>query len=305
MLNQLQKEINELKEEKNAILLCHNYQTKEVQDIADFIGDSLELCIKASQIRDKDILVFCGVDFMGETAYLLNPEKKILIPDNYAKCPMAHMLPADIIKKAKAKYPDAAVVLYVNTLAEAKAEADIVCTSANALKIIQSLDEDKILFGPDKNLGKYVAKHTDKTIIPIPEDGYCYVHNNLDPERLLILKEKYPEAEVLVHPEANPNVQKLADKILSTGGMMNHVAKSENNQFLIVTEVDMCTRLNKEYPEKECIPAYTDAFCETMKLHSLKKIKECLIKEEPIITVPEELVENSLKAVQKMIDISK
>lgn len=305
MLNSLQKEINQLKKEKNAILLCHNYQPKEVQEIADFIGDSLELCIKATQIKDKEIVVFCGVDFMAETAYILNTNKKILIPDINAECPMANMLPAHIVKKAKEKYPDAAVVLYVNTLAEAKAEADVVCTSANALKIVQSLEEDTILFGPDKNLGRYVSQHTDKNIIPIPEDGYCYVHNNLNSDRLLALKDKYPEAEVLVHPEANKDVQDLADEIVSTGGMMKHVKESDNKQFLIVTEVDMCTRLNNEYPNKESIPAYDDAICETMKFHSLEKIKECLINEEHVVTVSDDLIENSLKAVKRMIELSK
>lgn len=304
MLNSVQKDINQLKREKNAILLCHNYQPKEVQDIADFIGDSLELCIKATQIKDKEIIVFCGVDFMAETAYILNTDKKILIPDTDAECPMANMLPANIVKEAKKKYPEAAVVLYVNTLAEAKAEADVVCTSSNALKIVQSLEEDTILFGPDKNLARYVSQHTDKTIIPIPDDGYCYVHNNLDPERLLVLKDKYPEAEVLVHPEANKRVQELADEIVSTGGMITHVKESDNNQFLIVTELDMCTRLNKEYPYKESIPAYDDAICETMKFHSLEKIKKCLITEENLVTVPEELIEDSLKAVTRMIELS-
>ena len=241
---------------------------------------------------------------MAETAYILNTDKKILIPDISAECPMANMLPADIVKKAKEKYPDAAVVLYVNTLAEAKAEADVVCTSANALKIVQSLEEDTILFGPDKNLGRYVAKHTDKTIIPIPDDGYCYVHNGLDPEKLLVLKDKYPEAEVLVHPESNKDVQELADEIVSTGGMLKHVKESDNKQFLIVTEVDMCTRLNNEYPNKESIPAYNDAICETMKLHSLEKIKECLINEEHVVTVSDDLIENSLRAVKRMIELS-
>ena len=175
-MNHKQEEILKLKEEKNAIILAHNYQTQEIQEIADFLGDSLELCIKASQIEDADLVVFCGVDFMAETAAILNPSKKILIPDPQAECPMAHMLPAEDVIKYKKRYPQAAVVLYVNTLAEAKAEADILCTSANAAQVVESLDEDQILFGPDMNLASFVQKRTDKEIIPIPEVGYCYVH---------------------------------------------------------------------------------------------------------------------------------
>ncbi len=172
-MNLDQEEILKLKKEKNAIILAHNYQPAEIQEIADFMGDSLELCIKVSEIEDADLVVFCGVDFMAETAAILNPSKKILIPDPKAECPMAHMLPAEELRKYKKKYPDAAVVLYVNTMAEAKAEADILCTSANAVQVVKSLDEDQILFGPDMNLAWHVQQQTDKEIIPIPEEGHC------------------------------------------------------------------------------------------------------------------------------------
>ena len=209
MLTDLQKEIIDLKNEKNAIILAHNYQPKEIQEIADFLGDSLELCIKASEIDDKDLVVFCGVDFMAETAFILNPNKKILIPDIGAECPMAHMLSSQEVKNAKEKYPDAAVVLYVNYLAEAKAQADILCTSANALKVVESLKEDKILFGPDNNLGKFVAKQTNKEIILIPEGGHCYVHKMFHKGDIAFAKEKYPNAEIIVHPECNEEVQSL------------------------------------------------------------------------------------------------
>ena len=176
MTNELQKEIIQLKEEKNAIILAHNYQPKEIQEIADFLGDSLELCNKAKEVDDKEIIVFCGVDFMAETASILNPDKKVLIPDLAAECPMAHMLTGEQVKEAKEKYPDAAVCLYVNSLGEAKAQADILCTSGNVKKVVANIEQDTILFGPDTNLGEYVQPFTDKKIIPIPGDGHCYVH---------------------------------------------------------------------------------------------------------------------------------
>jgi quinolinate synthase len=304
MLNDLQKEIIQLKEEKNAIILAHNYQTGDIQEIADFMGDSLELCIKASEIEDKDLVVFCGVDFMAETAAILNPEKKILIPDTQAECPMAHMLPASEIKKAKQRHSDAAVVLYVNTLAEAKAEADILCTSSNAVKIVESLDEHRILFGPDMNLAAYVSQFTDKEIIPIPEGGHCYVHKMFTGE-IFFLREKYPDAEILVHPECDPEIQEMADFVLSTGGMVNHVKESSKDTFIIGTEVDMVTRLRRENPDKTILPALSEAICKTMKLHTLQKVKNSLLNEEYIVTVDKEIVEKAKTAVERMIEISK
>lgn len=303
MLNHLQKEIIKLKEEKNAIILAHNYQTGDIQEIADFMGDSLELCIKTSEIEDKDLVVFCGVDFMAETAAILNPDKRILIPDTQAECPMANMLPADEIKKAKKRYPDAAVVLYVNTLAEAKAEADILCTSSNAVKIVESLDADKILFGPDMNLASYVSRFTDKEIIPIPEGGHCYVHKMFTGE-IFFLREKYPDAEILVHPECNPEIQEMADYVLSTGGMMKHVAESSKDTFIIGTEVDMVTRLRRENPDKTIIPALSEAICETMKLHTLEKVKNSLLNEEFVVKVPEDTADKARGAVERMIEVS-
>ncbi|MGF7118574.1 quinolinate synthase NadA [Methanobacterium oryzae] len=304
MLNDLQNEIIQLKEEKNAIILAHNYQTGDIQEIADFMGDSLELCIKASEIEDKDLVVFCGVDFMAETAAILNPDKKILIPDTEAECPMANMLPASEIRKAKERHSDAAVVLYVNTLAEAKAEADILCTSANAVKIVQSLDEDTVLFGPDMNLASYVSNFTDKEIIPIPEGGHCYVHKMFTGE-IFFLREKYPDAEILVHPECNPEIQEMADHVLSTGGMVNYVKESPKNTFIIGTEVDMVTRLRRENPDKSIIPALSEAICKTMKLHTLEKIKNSLLNEEFVVRVDEDIADKARSAVERMIEVSK
>jgi len=304
-LNQLQKEILELKEQKNAIILAHNYQTAEIQEIADFLGDSLELCLKASQIEDADIVVFCGVDFMAETAYTLNPDKKILLPDPVAECPMAHMLPAEEVRKYKRRYPDAAVVLYVNTMAEAKAEADILCTSANAVEVVESLDQEQVLFGPDMNLAAYVAPKVDKQIIPIPEEGYCYVHKMFQPSDILLMREKYPDAEILVHPECNPELQEMADQVLSTGGMMRHVASSDHHTFLIGTEVDMVTRLRRENPDKTILPLLSDAVCENMKLHTLEKVKNSLLKEEYQVVVDDEIASRARMAVERMLAISR
>ncbi|KZX15305.1 quinolinate synthase A [Methanobrevibacter cuticularis] len=305
MLTDLQKEILKLKDEKNAIILAHNYQPKEIQEIADFLGDSLELCIKATEITDKDLVVFCGVDFMAETAFILNPKKKIVIPDKEAECPMAHMLTPEQIKEAKKRHPDAAVVLYVNSLASAKAEADILCTSSNALKVVESLKEDKILFGPDNNLARFVANQTDKEIIPIPEGGHCYVHKMFHEGDIIFKKEEHPDAEIIVHPECNEEVQKLADYVLSTGGMINQVKNSKSKEFIIGTEIDLITRINREIPEKKSYPLLNDAICKTMKLHTLEKVKNSLETEEYRIFVDEEIAKKSLSAVKKMIEVSK
>lgn len=305
MYNDLQKEIIELKKEKNAIILAHNYQTGDIQEIADFIGDSLELCIKASQITAADLVIFCGVDFMAETASILNPHKKIILPDQGAECPMAHMLPAADIRKAREKYPDAAVVLYVNTLAEAKAEADILCTSANAVAVVESIKEDRILFGPDMNLAWYVAQATDKEIIPLPEEGHCYVHKMFHKGDIYFIRQNYPHAEVLVHPECDPEVQKEADAVLSTGGMIRHVAQSSAQTFIIGTEIDLVTRLRRENPEKTIIPLLSEAICENMKLHTLEKVKKALIDEEYQVEVDEAIQEKANKAIKRMLEVSK
>jgi quinolinate synthase len=302
MLNELQREIIALKKDKNAIILAHNYQTGDIQEIADFIGDSLELCIKASEITEADLIVFCGVDFMAETAAILNPQKRIVLPDKSAECPMAHMLTANEVRTYKKRYPDAAVVLYVNTLAEAKAEADILCTSANAVKIVESLDEDRILFGPDMNLAWFVSHQIkDKEIIPAPEKGHCYVHKMFNLGDLYFLREKYPDADILVHPECDPEVQEYADYILSTGGMIKHVSESNKKTFIIGTEVDLVTRLKRENPDKTIIPALKEAICENMKLTDLTKVKNSLINQEFEVKVPIEIAEKAKLAIDRML----
>ncbi|MDO5819271.1 MAG: quinolinate synthase NadA [Methanobrevibacter sp.] len=305
MTNELQNEIIQLKEEKNAIILAHNYQPKEIQEIADFLGDSLELCIKAKEVDDKEIIVFCGVDFMAETAYMLNPEKKVLIPDMEAECPMAHMLTGEQVKEAKEMYPDAAVCLYVNSLGEAKAQADILCTSGNVRKVVDSIEQDTILFGPDNNLGEFVQPFTDKKIIPIPGDGHCYVHKLFHKEDIEDARKKYSNADIIIHPESNKDVQDLADYVLSTGGMLSHVRDSPKDEFVIGTEVDLITRLKSEFPDKTYYPLLEGAICKNMKLHTLEKVRDCLKNEEPRIVVPDEIAEKSINAIERMLEASK
>lgn len=305
MTTDLEKEIIQLKEEKNAIILAHNYQPEEIQKLADFLGDSLELCIKAKEVDDKEIIVFCGVDFMAETAYMLNPNKKVLIPDIKAECPMAHMLTGEQVKQAKKEHPNAAVCLYVNSLGEAKAESDILCTSGNVKKVIESIKEDTILFGPDTNLGEFVQDFTDKKIIPIPGDGHCYVHKLFHKEDITDARSKYPNAEILIHPESNKEVQELADYVLSTGGMMAHVRDSQNTEFVIGTEVDLITRLKSEFPDKTYYPLLEGAICGTMKLHTLEKLRDCLKNEKPVVTVPDEIARDSINAIERMLEASK
>lgn len=216
---------------------------------------------------------------------------------------MAHMLPREEVIKARKKYPDAAVVLYVNTLAEAKAEADILCTSANAVQVVESLKEDRVLFGPDMNLAWFVSQQTDKEIIPLPEGGHCYVHKMFHPGDILLLREKYPDAEVLAHPECDGEVQRQADAVLSTGGMIRHVAQSSDQTFIIGTEIDLVTRLRRENPDKTIIPLLSEAICENMKLHTLKKVKKSLIVEEYQVTVDEEIQKKARRAIERMLEV--
>ncbi|KZX16258.1 quinolinate synthase NadA [Methanobrevibacter curvatus] len=305
MLNEVQKKILSLKKEKNAIILAHNYQPEEIQLIADFIGDSLELCIKSSEIKDKELVIFCGVDFMAETAAILNQNKKIIIPEIAAECPMAHMLKSEEIVKQKEKYPNAKVALYVNTLADAKAEADILVTSSNAVKVVESLESNQILFGPDNNLAKFVDAQTDKEIIPIPDGGHCYVHKMFHEGDIAFKKEEYPEAKLIIHPECDKEVQDLGDAVLSTGGMISYVKNDSGKEFIIGTEVDLITRINREVPEKTTYPLLDDAICKTMKLHTLEKVKNALENEEYVVKVDEKIAKKSLNAIERMIEVSK
>ena len=304
MTNEIIREIEELKKEKNAIILAHNYQPKEIQDIADFVGDSLELCIKANNVDEADIIVFCGVNFMAETASIISPDKKVLLPDNRANCQMADMVSLDELKKAKAEHPDCEVVLYVNSRAETKSEADIVCTSANAGKIVSSLKSDNFIFAPDHNLGIYSAKQSGKNPIIVPEDGHCYVHTMFKPEDIKKAREDYPNAKIVVHPECNDDVRQLADYVESTGGMVRLAKDPEIKQLVVGTEIDLATRLTRENPGKEFIPLRRDAFCLTMKIITLEKVLEALKEEKYEVVVDKEIAAKARVGIQKMLDLS-
>ena len=304
MTNEIIREIEELKKEKNAIILAHNYQPKEIQEIADFVGDSLELCIKANNVDEADIIVFCGVNFMAETASIISPDKKVLLPDNRANCQMADMVSLDELKKAKAEHPDCEVVLYVNSRAETKSEADIVCTSANAGKIVSSLKSDNFIFAPDHNLGIYSAKQSCKNPIIVPEDGHCYVHTMFKPEDIKKAREDYPNAKIVVHPECNDDVRQLADYVESTGGMVRLAKDPEIKQLVVGTEIDLATRLTRENPGKEFIPLRRDAFCLTMKIITLEKVLEALKEEKYEVVVDKEIAAKARVGIQKMLDLS-
>lgn len=304
MTNEIIREIEELKKEKNAIILAHNYQPKEIQEIADFVGDSLELCIKANNVDEADIIVFCGVNFMAETASIISPDKKVLLPDNRANCQMADMVSLDELKKAKAEHPDCEVVLYVNSRAETKSEADIVCTSANAGKIVSSLKSDNFIFAPDHNLGIYSAKQSGKNPIIVPEDGHCYVHTMFKPEDIKKAREDYPNAKIVVHPECNDDVRQLADYVESTGGMVRLAKDPEIKQLVVGTEIDLATRLTRENPGKDFIPLRRDAFCLTMKIITLEKVLEALKEEKYEVVVDKEIAAKARVGIQKMLDLS-
>ncbi|WP_204355197.1 quinolinate synthase NadA [Methanosphaera sp. BMS] len=304
MIDNIINEIEKLKEEKNAIILAHNYQPKEIQEIADFVGDSLELCIKASQVDDADIIVFCGVNFMAETAAIISPEKKVLLPDNRANCQMADMVSLEELKQKKSENPDSPVVLYVNSRAETKSEADIVCTSANAGKVVSSLDGDNFIFAPDYNLGTYSAKLSDKNALIVPEDGHCYVHTMFKVEDIEKAREDHPNAKIVVHPECNDDVRQLADYVESTGGMVRLAKDPSIKELVVGTEIDLATRLKRENPDKEFYPLRRDAFCLTMKLITLEKVFECLKEEKYEVTVDEPIASKARVAIQRMLDLS-
>jgi len=300
---ELREAILKLKAERDAIILAHTYQREEIQLLADYIGDSLELARYSAKVREK-LIVFCGVDFMAETAAILNPDKTVVIPDPQARCPMAAQLPAELVREAKRRHPDATVVLYINTLAEARAEADVTCTSANAPQIVNALDEEKILFGPDRNLAWFVQRRSDKQIIPLPDRGYCYVHRMFSPADIMLLKERYPDAEVLVHPECDPEVQEIATHICSTSQMLLRAKASPAKRFIIATEIGLVERLRRELPGKEFIPALETAVCEQMKRHNLEKLYLALRDTKHVVSVPPEIATKARKATERMLEIS-
>jgi quinolinate synthase len=287
-----------MKEERNAIILAHNYQIGEVQDIADVVGDSLELSRAAAEM-DGEVIVFCGVDFMAETAAILSPEKTVLLPAPDACCPMAEMITAGELALVKSRYPDAAVVCYVNTSAEVKAESDICCTSSNAVRVVTSLHEDQVIFVPDRNLAWYVARFTGKEILPW--DGFCLVHDQITADQVRTEREHHPKAKVLVHPECRPEVIDCADHVASTSGIIRYVCTAQEKEFIIGTEVGILHRISHECPGKRCYPLSEAAVCRNMKKTDLLTVRDALDRLQPRITVPEGIARRARHAIDRML----
>ena len=296
----VKEQILKLKREKNAVILVHNYQRPEVQDIGDFVGDSLELSQKAAS-NDADVILFCGVLFMAETASILSPEKTVLLPDTNAGCPMADMITAEQLRQKKKEHPNATVVTYVNSSAEVKAESDYCCTSSNGVKVVQSLENDEIIFVPDQYLGDYIVKKTGKKMTLWP--GYCPTHVRIQAEDIVRQKEKYPGAKVVVHPECRPEVIALADEALSTSGIIRYAARDNVSELIVGTEVEILHRLRKENPGKTFIPASEKAICPNMKRITLEKMLDSLETMSPQIKVPEDIRVKAKAAVDRMLAI--
>ncbi len=301
---QLIEEIKRLKKEKNAVILVHNYQRGEIFEVADFIGDSLALSIEANK-TDADLIVFCGVHFMAESAAIMNPDKKVLLPNLDAGCAMSDMIDVEALRERKAelleKYPDLKVVCYVNTTAAVKAESDICCTSANAVKVVESLDSENILFVPDKNLARYVEKQgVQKNIMAW--DGYCPIHHRIDAEYVERAKAAHPDAALIAHPECKEEVLDVADFVCSTGGMVRKaVMESDFDEFIIITECGMTGRLMKEAPGKKFYTVCN--MCFDMKKISLPLVKECLEKEQFEVKVPEDVRLKAMEALDRMMKV--
>lgn len=301
------EEIEKLKKEKNAVILAHYYQEGDIQDIADYIGDSLGLSQQAAK-TDADIIVFAGVHFMAETAKILSPQKKVLLPDLKAGCSLADSCPPHLFKKFKEQYPDHLVITYVNCTAELKALSDIVCTSSNAVQIVESLPKDqKIIFGPDKNLGRYVARKTGRDLVLW--NGACMVHEIFSREKITKLRERYPQAKLLAHPECEETILAMADYIGSTTGLLKYSSKSDAQQFIVATESGILHQMQKENPGKTFIPAPPNNNCACndcphMKLNTLEKLYLCMKNETPEITVPEHIIERAVKPIERMLEIS-
>ena len=304
----LKTEIRRLAKEKNAVIMAHYYVNGEVQDIADFLGDSLALAQQAAK-TDADIIVLCGVHFMGETAAILCPNKKVLVPDMNATCSLAESCPADKFAEFVAAHPNHTVVSYVNTTAATKAVTDVVVTSSNARQIVESLPADEpIIFGPDKNLGAYINSLTGRDMLLW--DGACHVHSRFSVEKILELKKEYPNAQVLVHPECKGPVVKLADKVGSTAALLKFAINDESNEFIVATESGILHEMQKAAPQKTFIPAPPDDStcgcneCEYMKLVTLEKLYLCLKNESPVVSVDKKIAEKAIRPIERMLEIS-
>lgn len=301
MKNVVEK-INKLKREKNAIILAHSYQNIEIDEVADFVGDSLYLSQKAKE-TDADIIVFAGVYFMAQTAKIISPEKKVLLPNLNAGCLMADMINLEQAIVFKKKHPNIPVVCYINSTAEVKSECDICCTSSNAVEIVKSLNVSKVLFVPDKNLGKYVESQLENVEV-ITYEGCCPVHDNVTEKNILDMREKYPNAKILIHPECTPNVSVLGDYIGSTSGIFEYVKKSKEKEFVIVTEKGVVDRLKRNYPDKEFYLISNKMLCESMKLTTLDEILYSLENEVNEIILDEDVRLKSSYCIEKMLEVS-
>lgn len=306
----LKESILKLKHEKNAVILAHYYQVPEIQEVADFIGDSLELAKKAAETT-ADIIVFAGVHFMAETAKILNPAKKVLLPDLKAGCSLAESCPPDAFQKLKGQYPDHVVVTYINCSAQIKAMSDLVCTSSNAVRIIESIPADKeIIFAPDKNLGRYLIEKTGRPMILW--DGACIVHEAFSINKLLELYKQHPSAMIIAHPESEEHILKVANYIGSTSGMLNFVKTSDHDTFIVATEAGILHQMQKNVPGKMLIPAPAKedntcacSECAFMKMNTLQKLYNCLENETPEILLEHSLIEKANIPIQRMMDLSK
>ena len=298
---QLKEKIDQLKGELRAVIVAHNYQRPEVQDIADFVGDSLELSRQCAEV-DAETIVFCGVHFMAETAAILNPARTVLLSEGSAGCPMADMISINELREWKQRYPQASVVCYINSSAEIKAESEICCTSANGVKAVESIANDDILFVPDQNLGHYISTKTKKNIILYP--GFCYVHHRIKPEQVRLARELHPEAQVIVHPECRPEVIELADAALSTSQMLRYAKESSHNSFIIGTEEGLLHRLCLDSPDKSFYLISDEQICADMKKTTLETVVQTMELRRNIVTVPEAIRVKAKQTVDRMLAIS-
>lgn len=301
----LHAEIRALKAQRNAVIVAHNYYRPEILKVADFVGDSLELALMASKVKDADVIDFCGVHFMAETAKILNPTRTVLLPNLLAGCQLADSAPAEDLKarieELRKQYPDLAVVSYVNTTAAVKALSDIICTSANAAKVVRSLPNENILFVPDRNLANHVAQQVPEKNV-IPWEGFCYVHQQITPEEVSRIRENDPELEILVHPECRPDVAKLADAVLSTSGMVKYAKERSSSRFLVVTECGLSDRLAMEVPDKTFIKGCK--LCTFMKVTSLEDVRDSLRDMKYEIDVPEDVRVPAERALRRMFEVT-
>lgn len=306
----LKDKITRLKSEKNAVILAHYYQETEIQDVADYVGDSLGLSQKAAE-TDADLIVFAGVHFMAETAKILNPTKTVVLPDLEAGCSLAESCPSKEFEKFIKEHPDHKVVTYVNCSAEVKALTDIVCTSSNALKIVESIPKSTpIIFAPDRNLGKYIIKQTGRDMLLW--DGSCVVHEAFSIDKLIELHKKYPDYKIIAHPESEEHILKTATYVGSTAGMINYVKDHSNQKFIVATEVGILHKMQEEVPNTELIPAPAKedntcacSECAYMKVNTMQKLYDCLLHENPKIEVPKRIREKALVPIQRMLELSK